>query len=124
MEKEKSYRMSDIEEVISEFDDVDIPEDVLEIDDDFRIVVEGWYVYLPSLNLSLRMGIACVLDEECGEYMPDFDVTVVYEGQLEDDMWLYYEQDGMAVTLGNWLNGRLSMDEILNLECRLVVPEE
>ena len=32
--------------------------------------------------------------------MPDFDVTIVYEGNIETQEWLYYEQDGMVVTLG------------------------
>ena len=63
-------------------------------------------------------------DEEAGMYMPDFDVTVLYENELADDMWLYFEQDGFCVTLGNWLNGRLSMGEIESLECHLVVPDE
>ena len=56
--------------------------------------------------------------------MPDFDVTVLYENELADDMWLYFEQDGFCVSLGNWLNGRLSMGEIENLECHLVIPDE
>lgn len=41
-----------------------------------------------------------------------------------DDKWLYFEQDSFYVTLGNWLNGRLAMGEIENLECHLVVPDE
>ena len=44
--------------------------------------------------------------------MPDFDVTVVYEGNIESQEWLYYEQDGFVVTLGNWLNGRMSGGQI------------
>ena len=56
--------------------------------------------------------------------MPDFDVTVLYENELADDMWLYFEQDGFLVSLGNWLNGRLSMGEIESLECHLVMPDE
>ena len=76
------------------------------------------------MSLYLRAGVACVYDEEAGMYMPDFDVTVLYENELADDMWLYFEQDGFCVTLGNWLNGRLSMGEIENLECYLVVPDE
>lgn len=49
--------------------------------------------------------------------MPDFDVTIVYEGNIETQEWLYYEQDGMVVTLGNWLNGRLSCEQIEQLWC-------
>ena len=55
--------------------------------------------------------------------MPDFDVTIVYEGNIETQEWLYYEQDGMVVTLGNWLNGRLSCEQIEQLWCELIIPE-
>ena len=50
-------------------------------------------------------------------------MTVVYEGNIETQDWLYYEQDGMVVTLGNWLNGRLSCEQIEQLWCELVIPE-
>ena len=79
---------------------IDIEDDIAEIDDDFQIVVSGWSVYVESLNLTLRQGIACVWDAEEGLFMPDFDVTIVYEGNIETQEWLYYEQDGMVVTLG------------------------
>ena len=65
-----------------------------------QIVISGWSVYVESLNLTLRQGIACVWDEGERLFMPDFDVTVVYEGNIETQDWLYYEQDGMVVTLG------------------------
>ena len=41
---------------------IDIEDDIAEIDDDFQIVVSGWSVYVESLNLTLRQGIACVWD--------------------------------------------------------------
>ena len=37
---------------------------------------------------------------------------------------LYYEQDGMVVTLGNWLNGRLSCEQIEQLWCEFIIPEQ
>ena len=105
----KRYRLGEIEEAVSEMEElIDIEDDIAEIDDDFQIVVSSWSVYVESLNLTLRQGIACVWDAEEGLFMPDFDVTIVYEGNIETQDWLYYEQDGMVVTLGNWLNGRLS----------------
>ena len=56
--------------------------------------------------------------------MPDFDVTIVYEGNIETQEWLCYEQDGMVVTLGNWLNGRLSCEQIEQLWCELIIPKQ
>ena len=109
----KRYRLSEIEEAVSDMEElIGLEDDIAEIDDEFQIVVSGWSVYVGSLNLTLRQGIACVWDAEEGLFMPDFDVTIVYEGNIETQEWLYYEQDGMVVTLGNWLNGRLSCEQI------------
>ena len=120
----KRYRLCDVEGAVSEMEELmDIADDIAEIDDDMQIVISGWSVYVESLNLTLRQGIACVWDEGERLFMPDFDVTVVYEGNIETQDWLYYEQDGMVVTLGNWLNGRLSCEQIEQLWCELVIPE-
>ena len=120
----KRYRLCDVEEAVSEMEELmDIADDIAEIDDDMQIVISGWSVYVESLNLTLRQGIACVWDEGERLFMPDFDVTVVYEGNIETQDWLYYEQDGMVVTLGNWLNGGLSCEQIEQLWCELVIPE-
>ena len=120
----KRYRLCDVEEAVSEMEELmDIADDIAEIDDDMQIVISGWFVYVESLNLTLRQGIACVWDEGERLFMPDFDVTVVYEGNIESQEWLYYEQDGFVVTLGNWLNGRMSGGQIEELWCELVTPE-
>lgn len=120
----KRYRLCDVEEAVSEMEELmDIADDIAEIDDDMQIVISGWSVYVESLNLTLRQGIACVWDEGERLFMPDFDVTVVYEGNIESQEWLYYEQDGFVVTLGNWLNGRMSGGQIEELWCELVIPE-
>lgn len=120
----KRYRLCDVEEAVSEMQELmDIADDIAEIDDDMQIVISGWSVYVESLNLTLRQGIACVWDEDEKMFMPDFDVTLVYEGNIESQEWLYYEQDGFVVTLGNWLNGRMSGGQIEQLWCELVIPE-
>lgn len=120
----KRYRLCDVEEAVSEMEELmDIADDIAEIDDDMQIVISGWSVYVESFNLTLRQGIACVWDEGERLFMPDFDVTIVYEGNIETQEWLYYEQDGMVVTLGNWLNGRMSGGQIEQLWCELVIPE-
>jgi len=120
----KRYRLGEIEEAVSEMEElIDTQDDIAEIDDDFQIVVSGWSVYVERLNLTLRQGVACIWDTEAGLFMPDFDVTIVYEGNIETQEWLYYEQDGMIVTLGNWLNGRLSCEQIEQLWCELIIPE-
>lgn len=59
-----------------------------------------------------------------GMFMPDFAVTVVYEGDIESKEWLYYEQDGFVTTLANWLNGRLPVEQIEQLRCEIVIPQQ
>ena len=121
----KRYRLCDVEEAVSEMDElIDVDDDIAEIGDDMQLVISGWSVYIESLNITLRQGVACIWDEEEGLFMPDFDVTIVYEGNIETQEWLYYEQDGMVVTLGNWLNGRLSGGQIEQLWCELIIPEQ
>ena len=122
MENREKCRLG--EEIISEMEFEDRCDEIVEIDDDLQLVISGWYVVVPSLSLTLRAGVACAFDEEAGMFMPDFDVTVLYEDEIVADKWIYYEQDGFCISLGNWLNGRLSMGEIENLECHLVVPDE
>jgi hypothetical protein len=123
MESRKKYRLGDIEEIISEMEFEDRCDEIVEIDDDLQLLISGWYVVVPSLSLTLRAGVACVFDEEAGMFMPDFDVTVLYEVELMADKWIYYEQDGFTVTLANWLNGRLPISNIETLECYLVIPD-
>jgi hypothetical protein len=146
MESRKKYCLGDIEEIISEMEFEDRCDEIVEIDDDLQLLISGWYVVVPSLSLTLRAGVACVFDEEAGMFMPDFDVTVLYEVELMADNHsrigdsvvktsgestqasfpadiLYYEQDGFTVTLANWLNGRLPISNIETLECYLVIPD-
>lgn len=126
----RRYRLVDVEEAIAESEDLaDVADDIAETDEDMQLVISGWHVYVEALNLSMRQGIVCVWDEDAKMYMPDFDVTVVYEGNLaessrENPDWLYFEQDGFVVTLGNWLNGRMSLGDLEQLWCELIVPEQ
>ena len=121
MEQEKKYFIGDIEEVLAEMDFSDVDDDIAEIDDDFMIQVSGWYLVIPSLGITVREGVACVFDEEEQMFMPDFDVTVLYEGEVDAGTWMYYEQDGIVITLANWLNGRMQIEAIERLECVLKI---
>lgn len=122
--KKLKYRLGELEEKLSELDFEERCEEFVEVDENLLLIVSDWYVEVPSLALSFRMGVACVNDDEAEMYMPDFDITVLYEGELEADKWIYYEQDGFVVTLANWLNSRLTLSDIESLECCLVVPDE
>ena len=124
----KKYRLCQIEEVIAEADNMDIPDDVVEIDDDFQIVLTGMNVRIPSLGLVIRSGMGCNWEPEEEIFMPDFSLTAIYEdngaNEPEPSDYLYFEQDDFCITLGNWLNGRMSLDEIEQLWCELIIPEQ
>ncbi|MGI6500629.1 MAG: hypothetical protein ACOX1S_07060 [Anaerostipes sp.] len=121
MEKKKMYRLGDIEEAIAEMDFSDTDDDIAEIDDDLEFWISGWYVVIPSLGIHIREGVAYTFDEEENMFMPDFDITVVYEGEIASETWMYYEQDGILITLANWLNGRMQIDAIEKLECYIEI---
>lgn len=124
----RRFRLVEVEEAVAEMDFSEIDDDLVETDEDVQLVISGWFVYIESLNISLTDGIVCVWDEEEQMFMPNFVVTVFYEGNMETGEiasgdWLYYEQDSFTVSLANWLNGRLSMNEIEQLWCELIIPK-
>ncbi len=101
----------------------EVPDDIMEGDEDYQIVISGWQVHIPKLGLSLHEGIFCNYDEEEGGYLPDFAITVVKEeGQ---DEWIYYEQDGFLITLANYLHGKTDMNlgQLGQLSCFIRIPD-
>ena len=62
--------------------------------------------------------------EEMKEYMPDFCVTVIYPEDPAETEYLYYEQNGMFTTMVNWLHGQMSVEEIEQLRCEILIPQE
>lgn len=122
---EKSYRLGEVEEILAEMEQLaEVPDDIMESDEDYQIVISGWQVHIPELGLNLHEGIYCNYDEEEDGYLPDFAVTVVKEeGQ---DEWIYYEQDGFLITLANYLHGKTGMDlgQLGQLSCFIRMPEK
>lgn len=138
------YRLYEVEKVVADMDTSDVADDIAETEEEMQLVISGWHVHILSLNLNLHDGVVCIWDEEEGLFMPDFAVTVVYEDDYESRVfrseesvsnksdegtdvflpaeYLYYEQDGFVNTLANWLNGRLSMEQIEQLKCELIMP--
>lgn len=119
-----NYRVYKVEEVISEMDLLEVEDDIVETNEDIQLVISGWHVHIAELNLNLREGVVCIWDEDEKLFMPDFAVTVIYEGDIENKEWIYYEQDGFVVTLANWLNGRLPVEQIEQLKCEIIIPQK
>lgn len=117
-------RLGEIEDVVEEMDLSEIPDDVLELDDGYQLVISGWYVWIPELSIRLHEGVVGYWDEEMQGYMPDFSVTAVFPEEPTETDYIYYEQDGIIATMANWLHGRMSIDMIGQLRCEIVIPHE
>ncbi|MBD5543333.1 MAG: hypothetical protein HDR01_03550 [Lachnospiraceae bacterium] len=123
---EKAYRLGEVEEAVSEMELYDVPDDVMESDEDYQIIISGWQVYIPELGIALHEGVFCNYDEEEQAYLPDFSVTVIKEAAEEETKegeWLYYEQDGFVITLANYLHGKMDISRIEQLSCFIRMPD-
>lgn len=127
--EDKTYRLDEVEDAIAEsdefeFGDADYP--VVGLCDSIRLELDSVSVHIPALDLLLRPGAVSVLDEDTGEFSPDFSVTVIYGGKdAGPSHWLYYEQDGFVTTVHNYMRAMgIKMPEGIEseyaLECRVV----
>lgn len=121
----KAYRLNEVEEAVSEMELYDVPDDIIESDEDCQIVISGWWVHIPELELALYEGVFCNYDKEEQAYLPDFSVTVVKEAaeEIKEGDWIYYEQDGFVITLANYLHGEMDISQIEQLSCFICIPD-
>lgn len=119
-------RLRNAEKIIAEMDMSHVPDDIMESEEDACIVISGWWVHIPELNLNLHEGVFCNYDEEEKAYLPDFAVTVIMEAdrKKQEGEWLYYEQDGFEITLANYHGGGMAMGQISELSCFICIPDE
>ena len=120
----KQCSMAEVEAIIEEMELSEIPDDVVELEEGYQLVLSGWHVHVPKLHIRLHEGVVGYWDEKMKEYMPDFCVTVIYPEALAETEYLYYEQDGMLTTMVNWLHGKMPIDMIEQLACEFVIPQE
>ena len=118
---EKAYRLGGVEEIIAGMELMEVPDDIMESDVDYQIVISGWWVHIPELGLNLHEGVFCNYDGEEGGYLPDFAITVVKEEGQEE--WIYYEQDGFLITLANYLHGKTDLEQLGQLFCFICLPD-
>ena len=54
-------RLGEAEQIISEMEErlIDVADDIAETEEDTQLIVSGWWVFLPQLNLQLHEGILC-----------------------------------------------------------------
>ena len=112
-------RLHEAEEIISEMDLCHVPDDIMESEEDYRIVISGFRVYIPELGICIHEGVFCNYDEEEKEYLPDFSITVIMDAdtEMKEGEWLYYEQDGFLITLANYYSGKYTLSVLSELSC-------
>lgn len=115
----KECKLREIDEVLCELYESDIPnaEIVLE-EDDFRIIAEDLRIVFPDLGLEAREGVAEAVYD--GVFMPDFSVTLIYDMGADIGDYLYWEQDGIEVSMHNFLTmtNRLP-DDLGDVKCQI-----
>ncbi|WP_243140865.1 hypothetical protein [Candidatus Galacturonibacter soehngenii] len=50
---EQMYRLGEIEEVLAELDLEEIPDVLMEREEEYQIVISGWWIEIPELGLCL-----------------------------------------------------------------------
>ena len=118
------YRLGKVEDILTEMDLSEVADDVVDIDGEGQIVISGWHVFVPKLDIRVHQGIVGYWDKEMQGYMPELLVTVVLEGKPEHQDYIHLGRGGMVATMTNWLQGRLAVDEIEQLRCKIVIPDD
>lgn len=118
-------RLCEMEEIVNELDLSYVADDVVETEEDYQIVVSGWWIFIPELHINVHEGVFCNYDENKKEYLPDFSITIIMEAATErrEGKWIYYEQDGFEITLANYFNGKMAIEDILELPCFIYIPD-
>ena len=75
----------------------------VQIDEDSILVADDPEVQVPEYGIAMREGTMLSRYEDGGFY-PDWSLTVIYPMDKNPEAYLYYEQDGMAASLYNYLH--------------------
>ncbi len=59
---EKGIQTGEVEEILAEMEQLaEVPDDIMESDEDYQIVISGWRVYIPELGLNLHEGSFAIM---------------------------------------------------------------
>lgn len=121
--KQIKVKLMEVEEIVDEMEElVELGYDIVKDEpEEYQIIQDGWWVEIPELSLCLYDGIFLNYDEEEQEYLADFSLTIIREQEQEE---FYFEQDGMFISLANYLSGKRSIGSLLELDCVICIPEE
>lgn len=81
----------------------DYESEMIHVDEHSLIELDGPQIQIPDLGLVVREGTMFYADEH-GDWQPDWSLTLFYEIGKEPSDYVYYEQDGILVSLHNYLH--------------------
>lgn len=114
-----------LENLYEEYDITDYIIDVDESND--KINVFGYRVIIPEIGYSVREGVYLCEYEDEDELVADFALSLIYYADEEDpSKYLYWEQDGIEVSLHNFLSIADEKDKTKNLgqlNCKIELEE-
>lgn len=113
-------KLYEIEAYIDKMNLNDVADDVAELDDEYQLVISGWYIFIPEIQVRLYSGILCIRDKTTGIYMPDCDVAVICEEGQDMQKIIIYEQENMVNALADWLCGSLSVSALEQMWCEVI----
>lgn len=121
--------LEEIDDVIEEIYNSGIDYEIYDIEDEKMDVdmlsIEGIKIVVPELNVSIRQASVCVYDEDQDYFVPDFNVTLIYE-QDENTLsdYIFSSPDDICVALYNYFYKKhYSIDDIGNMMCSIDIEE-
>lgn len=124
--------LDNMDELICNYADkgmFDVEPKVLDLDDEEKIAIDGSIIVIPELSLKLMSATVYNKNSNTNSYEPDFCITLIYDiGTRKLENYKYYEQDGFAISLYNYLAAIGKRDVtakyVCNLKCKLYRREQ
>ena len=63
----KQCKLGDVKKLLEEIDFSESPDDVVELEEGYQLVLSGWYVNISELHLRLHEGVVGYWDEKVKE---------------------------------------------------------
>lgn len=96
-------KVKEIDNFLDE-NDIEVEYKVFEEDDEYRIILESNYIFIPSLNINIHSGYYEVYSEDTEDYEIDFDFYMFFDSETKEHV--YEEQgSGLEVCIYNYLRG-------------------
>ena len=119
--------LQEAEEILQNMALEELAEDVAETENGKILVLGGWWVEIPSLEITLRAGISCYQETEPPGYFPEAPIRVIAETGKEEsktEIWVFEGEAAFSEVLFVYIQGEMEPEEIERLPCFLCVPEE